>query len=116
MLPPCRHRLHADGSCMQGGRLLLMKDCTERLQAGVAGAQLVPVQVQDSAVLTAAALAPHVGGAEVVNELYGYMNLLGIQGIGLVEATQRAPIIGHIIGMQPACSICSCSPWSRSTG
>ena len=46
----------------------------------------------------AAALAPLVGGAEVVNELYGYMSLLGIQGIGLVEATQRAPIVGHIIG------------------
>ncbi|KAK9810553.1 hypothetical protein WJX73_000223 [Symbiochloris irregularis] len=45
-----------------------------------------------------AALAPHVGGAEVVGELYNYMNVIGIQGIGLVEATQRAPIVGHIIG------------------
>ena len=53
---------------------------------------------------TAAALAPHVGGTEVVMELYGYMTLLGIQGIGLVDATQRAPIIGHIIGAH-CCSL-----------
>lgn len=52
---------------------------------------------------TAAALAPHVGGAEVVQELYVYMHQLGIQGIGLVEATQRAPIVGHIIGTRLAC-------------
>ena len=70
--------------------------------------------MQDNAVQTAAALAPHVGGAEVVNELYGYMNSLGIQGIGLVEATQRAPIIGHIIGDPPplmlaiACTALAC--------
>ena len=40
------------------------------------------------------------GGSRVVTELYEYMNLLGIQGIGLVEATQRCPLIGELIGAQ----------------
>ena len=35
---------------------------------------------------------------EVVTELFAYMNLLGIQGMGLVDATERSPHIGHIIG------------------
>ena len=26
------------------------------------------------------------------------MSQLGIQGMGLVEATERSPIIGHIVG------------------
>ena len=39
---------------------------------------------------------------EVVTELFAYMNLLGIQGMGLVDATERSPHIGHIIGM-PFC-------------
>lgn len=38
---------------------------------------------------------------EVVTELFAYMNLLGIQGMGLVDATERSPHIGHIIGMLP---------------
>lgn len=67
-------------------------------------------RIQDSAADNAAVLAPHVGGAEVVTELYGYMNLLGIQGIGLVEATQRAPIIGHIIGVSHAVHDALCWP------
>ena len=38
---------------------------------------------------------------EVVTELFAYMNLLGIQGMGLVDATERSPHIGHIIGTRP---------------
>ena len=38
------------------------------------------------------------GGSRAVQELYEYMNQLEIQGIGLVEATQRCPLIGEIIG------------------
>lgn len=34
----------------------------------------------------------------IVSLLYEYMNLLDIQGIGLVEATDRNPSIGHIVG------------------
>ena len=41
------------------------------------------------------------GGSRAVQELYGYMNQLEIQGIGLVEATQRCPLIGEIIGVRP---------------
>ena len=39
-----------------------------------------------------------VGGHEVVTELFAYMHFLGIQGMGLVQATERSPIVGHIIG------------------
>lgn len=35
---------------------------------------------------------------DVVTELFAYMNLLGIQGMGLVEATERSSHVGHIIG------------------
>lgn len=46
----------------------------------------------------AAVLSNLVGGQEVVNDLFAYMSFLGIQGMGLVEATERSPIVGHIIG------------------
>ena len=38
----------------------------------------------------------------IVSQLYEYMNQLNIQGMGLVEATERNPHVGHIVGeLQP---------------
>jgi len=39
-----------------------------------------------------------VGGQDVVTDLFAFMNHIGIQGMGLVEATERSPSVGYIIG------------------
>ena len=48
----------------------------------------------------AEALSNLVRGHNGVNNLFSYMSFLGIQGMGLVEATERSPVVGHIIGTQ----------------
>ena len=48
---------------------------------------------------SAAALAHLVGDEDVVAGLFEFLSLLGIQGMGLVEATERAPTVGHVIGL-----------------
>ena len=46
-----------------------------------------------------------VGGQDVVTDLFAFMNHIGIQGMGLVEATERSPIVGYVIGvpLSPLC-------------
>jgi hypothetical protein len=39
-----------------------------------------------------------VGGQDVVTDLFAFMNHIGIQGMGLVEATERSPGVGYVIG------------------
>lgn len=41
--------------------------------------------------------------SDVVSDLFAYMNLLNIQGMGLVEATERSSQVGHIIGKPLLC-------------
>ena len=66
------------------------------------------VATEESAEVLAAASRLQ-GGSHVVQELYEYMNLLGIQGIGLVEATQRCPLIGELIGGPAQRTCCTLS-------
>lgn len=42
-----------------------------------------------------------VGGQDVVTDLFAFMNHIGIQGMGLVEATERTPSVGWVIGEPP---------------
>ncbi|KAK9820323.1 hypothetical protein WJX72_008971 [[Myrmecia] bisecta] len=43
-------------------------------------------------------LAHLMGGLEMVSELGAYLAQIGVQGSGLMEASQRSPMVGHIIG------------------
>ena len=46
----------------------------------------------------AESLHTYLSTNQLVADLVVYLKRLHIQGVGLVEATERSPIIGHIIG------------------
>lgn len=46
----------------------------------------------------AESLHTYLSTNQLVTDLVTYLKRLGIQGVGLVEATERSPIIGHVIG------------------
>lgn len=47
-------------------------------------------------------LSSWTGGIQAVAQLFSYLNQLHIIGGGLVEATECCPVVGHIVGKQPA--------------
>ena len=55
----------------------------------------VPQLVRQS---VAESLHTYLSTNQLVTDLVTYLKRLGLQGVGLVEATERSPIIGHIIG------------------
>ncbi|KAK9821282.1 hypothetical protein WJX74_008620 [Apatococcus lobatus] len=55
----------------------------------------VPSLVRQS---VAESLHTYLSTNQLVTDLVTYLKRLGIQGVGLVEATERSPVIGHIIG------------------
>ena len=46
----------------------------------------------------AAILSSWTGGTQAVSQLFSYLNQLQIVGTGLVEATEKFPVVGHIVG------------------